>query len=233
MKTIIIGDIHNHTEGILEYLSTQKYDEVVWLGDFFDNFFDTPEIAGETARFVKKLLEDPRNKLCFGNHDMPYAFPFNKFLACPGFTNEKCSAVRQILDQNDFNQFKLFYFTNDFYLSHAGINAHLFSDPLKGVTPSGITEKCNEALLMAAGGQKTLYLEAGRDRGGREKHGGITWMDWHSLKPIDGINQVVGHTPSYDFREKITPKSENYRIDCMGQFFASITRGHFHLIDRN
>jgi hypothetical protein len=35
---------------------------------------------------------------------------------------------------------------------------------------------------------------AGWDRGGLHRNGGMTWVDWRNLAPINGINQIVGHS---------------------------------------
>jgi hypothetical protein len=35
---------------------------------------------------------------------------------------------------------------------------------------------------------------AGWDRGGSSRHGGMNWVDWRYLAPINGINQIVGHS---------------------------------------
>ena len=35
---------------------------------------------------------------------------------------------------------------------------------------------------------------AGWDRGGFQRNGGINWVDWNSFAPINGINQIVGHS---------------------------------------
>ena len=47
MKTLVIPDVHqriNNVEWILE--NEKGYDEVVFLGDWFDSFFDPPKVAG-------------------------------------------------------------------------------------------------------------------------------------------------------------------------------------------
>ena len=35
---------------------------------------------------------------------------------------------------------------------------------------------------------------AGWDRGGTSRYGGMNWVDWRYLAPINGINQIVGHS---------------------------------------
>jgi len=47
-------------------------------------------------------------------------------------------------------------------------------------------------------------------------------MDWDTLIPIPGINQVVGHTPGNIVRKKMTPKSRNYCLDVGNGSVAAI-----------
>ena len=49
----------------------------------------------------------------------------------------------------------------------------------------------------------------GEDKVGMQRFGGPLWMDWDSLIPIPGINQIVGHTSDTEVREKSTRRSRN------------------------
>ena len=49
MKTIIVSDIHNRVDWIEPTLSLLKYDNVIFIGDYFDDFGDTHKDAENTA----------------------------------------------------------------------------------------------------------------------------------------------------------------------------------------
>jgi predicted phosphodiesterase len=52
MKTIVIPDVHQRVQSVRNILNHEKiYDEVVFLGDWFDSFFEPPKVTAfeETA----------------------------------------------------------------------------------------------------------------------------------------------------------------------------------------
>jgi len=58
MKTIVIGDIHQRVDAVKSILKAETdYDEVVFLGDWFDSFYEPPKVAGmeETAEYLRSL----------------------------------------------------------------------------------------------------------------------------------------------------------------------------------
>jgi len=40
MRSLIIPDLHHQTENADYWLNSQRYDRVIFLGDYFDNFGD-------------------------------------------------------------------------------------------------------------------------------------------------------------------------------------------------
>ena len=111
MKTLVIPDVHQRVDSVKSIFENEKdYDEVVFLGDWFDSFFDPPKVAGfeETCEYLKYLvLEHPnKDKFVFllGNHDISYIYE-NKDLSCnrisktlkyfcSGFTTSKAKKFR-------------------------------------------------------------------------------------------------------------------------------------------
>lgn len=76
-------------------------------------------------------------------------------------------------------------------------------------------------------------LGAGRDRFGPQPIGGPLWLDWSSLIPISGINQVVGHTPDNRVREKSAPGSKNYCLDVRnGEAAAMLENGKITVLNK-
>ena len=224
MKTIIIPDLHTHVEWVEEFIDEQKADEVVFLGDYFDDFYDTPEIAENTAKWLKQSIAKSNRIHLMGNHDLPYAYPQSVGIyCCSGYSHEKMLAIRSVLSKEDFDKVKLFRNTNDFFMSHAGLHPYFFGEFPK---MQDIQRKCDKALESAVIGlNHDPLLLAGRARYGRGEIGGVIWADWDEFKHINNLNQIVGHTPNNFVRSLILPGSRNYCIDTFSQFYMEIIDG--------
>lgn len=200
-RKLIVPDIHNEWQVIKTFLEKygEDFEERYFLGDFFDDFDDNPYIAMETAKFIKWLLDDPRNNLCMGNHDVPYRYPYNRTVSCPGWTVEKSLEVGKVLDFKDWEKIKLAYWVDNWMLSHAGIHPYFFGFPRVelDITPELVFQVCNKAIEKMEVNSWHSIMMAGMDRGFHgQMVGGITWLDWEELMHIPNLNQIVGHTPN-------------------------------------
>ena len=74
----------------------------------------------------------------------------------------------------------------------------------------------------ALNGRFDPLFGAGADRYGTLPFGGPLWMDWNTLVPIGGVNQIVGHTPGERPRKKITPESSNHCLDVGNGLAAAV-----------
>lgn len=230
MRTLIIGDLHHHTGTADEILAREPHDHVVFLGDYFDHFHDTPEHAQATALWVKDRISETRCKLLFGNHDLPYAFDATAFpfIYCSGYDRQKSEAIANVLDASDWEQFSAFAIVGPWLVSHAGFHRDLLPHHVVR-SPSALLERCTRALESLRRREPDLLFAAGRDRGGRSEIGGITWCDWRRFEGVAGLHQIVGHTPSKDepLRHWSPPNSTNYCIDYLyGHTYALVTDHH-------
>ena len=227
MRTVVIPDLHHHT-GVADRILAwaEPYGRAVFLGDYFDDFDDTPAIATETARWVKARLADPRSTLLWGNHDLPYAFPDNHDLGCPGFTWEKHAAITAVLRPRDWSALRLHAWVGPWLLSHAGLDRSLLPADAPPSLAEWLRETEGEALSAASHGWSHPFTASGWCRGGRRPIGGLTWRDWRAFEPVPGACQIVGHTPSRHeaLRRKDDPGSRNFCLDHhhSGQTFAII-----------
>jgi hypothetical protein len=224
MKTLVIPDIHQRVDFVKNVLENEKdYDEVVFLGDWFDSFFDPPKVAGfeETCEYLKHLvLEHPnKDKFIFliGNHDISYIYENRDYSVhrisktlkyfCSGFTASKAKKFRRcffdqgLKDDFFFKHFKIAHQTQGWTLSHGGISIRQF--------PYGYTldRFVNELLPDVWKNYRNLEYNhneiisgAGYHRGGNQPIGGVLWLDWRAEfnSSIETGKQIVGHTTVKD-----------------------------------
>lgn len=218
MRTLIIPDIHNHTHNADHWLQTQQHDRVVFLGDYFDDFGDTPEDVMNTARWLSARMDSSDDIFLLGNHDASYLFPDSPELECPGFTRQKSRAIHEVMSARHWERLQLTHFEQGWLMSHAGFHPVWMKEP----TVEKILSRCDLAMELARKRVVDPILGAGEDRGGLQKFGGPLWMDFGSLMPIPKINQLVGHTPAHEVREKSTAESSNFCIDVRNASAAAI-----------
>jgi predicted phosphodiesterase len=206
MRTLVISDIHNRTVQAQRLLDEVKYDRAILLGDYFDQFNDTPDHAHNTALWLKEfVLDNPKITALIGNHDQYYYWPWYSYLLGSGFTTAKSHAIRKVLNQSDFEKLKFFTIDQGFVLSHAGVSSQVWKEIMAYESYDGpntiemfttILERKVDANIAAISQNRPAELfMAGYDRGGSVRNGGMTWVDWSSFGPVKGINQIVGHTP--------------------------------------
>jgi aromatic ring-cleaving dioxygenase len=227
MRTLIIPDIHSQIENADHWLSSQRYDYAVFLGDYFDNHGDNVSDARKTAMWLRDRMDSKRDVFLLGNHDAAYMFPHSDELYCPGFTRAKAKAIREILQPAHWGRFKLAHEEQGWLISHAGFHPVW----MKELTVEKILRRCGEAMQLAARGKVDPILGAGEERGGLQRFGGPLWMDWDSLMPIPGIHQIVGHSAGTEVREKSTLESRNFCLDVNNASVAGLLcDGHLEIL---
>jgi hypothetical protein len=255
MKTIIIPDIHNRFDFVELALSSPAllpYDNVVFLGDYFDDFDDTPEIAANSATWLKQSLHKPNRIHLWGTHDLWYRFPDNHFIMASGNTEEKANAINHVLTNKDWNLIRPYYYNQDFLVTHAGVHNHLIDYYVinnKQVFDKYIVDNnlqlstqetidliikpaTDEALIDANDIISNNWFEAGFARWGMYKVGGITWLDWQKeFQPISGLNQIVGHSELLLPEQKSTYNSKNYCLDTKSEHIGILENGEFTYVE--
>lgn len=222
-KSLIIPDIHNKVDVVDKLLLITNWDKVFFLGDYFDDFGDNKHIAAKTANWLKENLKNEKFHFIFGNHDIGYRFPGLWWTSCSGFSNDKSEIINAILTVEDWNKLKLFYFEQGFYLSHAGMNKDIFKDNAGKILIENVTEKCEQAL---ASPDMNEVIGAGQARGGFQKIGGITWLDFRvEFQEIEGICQIVGHTRHKEPSAIIGANSKNYCLDTNMNHYGILENG--------
>jgi hypothetical protein len=196
-KLLIIPDIHTHyakVERIMaKYYKTHKF---IFLGDYFDQFGDTPELNASTAHWLKTTMNEfPEWVYLYGNHDVQY-HP-NYRCMCSGFSTQKKTAINEVFTIDDWDKLKYFHSENNHWFSHAGITKYWFQHPMKdGITEENIQSIISEAVIKLQNDNHDNAIWAVTPhRGGGSVVGGLVWNDWREMELIPNVNQVVGHTP--------------------------------------
>ena len=215
MKYLIIPDVHDKVNLVDRILDQEgSWDQLVFLGDFFDDFSTGAKEARQTAERVKKWLDEA---VCLlGNHDVPYGWMRPEYL-CSGNTYEKAKVINEILKTEDWDKFRLHCWVEDltgetWLLTHAGLHsAHV--SPSSDLLKVQVDTLLQNTLHDLKGGRRTKLLGAGWDRGGSQEYGGVTWCDFRQLVPVPGLNQICGHTPYTEVRIKTI--NESHQIVCL------------------
>lgn len=204
MKTLIIPDVHLDFNKLEKAMTSfvKRADHVIFLGDFFDDFNDTPEANVKMARILKtEILGKEKITVLMGNHDLNYHPLCLPEWRCSGFSLEKKAAIGEVLTLEDYNNFVWATTAGgekgrDALVTHAGLHPDMLPwgcevDPQS--LANYLNEKCQKALTTQLGGEP--LLQAGRSRYGHQPHGGIIWMDVREYEHIEGLRQIFGHTP--------------------------------------
>ncbi len=198
MKYLIIPDIHLKHDRVERIISNEGADQIIFLGDYFDDFGDSVETTLNTARWLKQSLTYPNRIHLIGNHDAHYMFP-TRYYDCSGWEYDKMVAIKNELTISDFKQLKLYHYDESLNVlyTHAGLTQTLVNNRWKGGTVlEWFKNECKNAIDESWIGIKANYLlKAGKSRGGLEKSGGITWCDLREFVPVKNLNQIFGHTP--------------------------------------
>ena len=206
MKTLVFSDIHHRHKTVQRIIDSVEHDNVILLGDYFDAFNDTVEEAAETATWLKEhVLHNSKIVALIGNHDASYIWKDNHYLRCSGYSDEKSAAINNILNDSDMSKFKPYHIEHNHVFSHAGL-----SNAWWKVFSEKSTQNENESKLQyfdrvmkyyvnidiekAKNNNDAPLFNAGWDRGGIQRDGGINWVDWENFAPINGVNQILGHT---------------------------------------
>lgn len=196
VRTLILSDIHNSWVKAEKIIKYESADQIVFLGDYFDDFGDDYRIATGTAQWLATSLEQNNRIHIMGNHDTNYAFSHRSY-KCSGYTADKEEFINLILKQKDWRKMPLYTQVGSWLCSHAGVHHRLYDRYGKGKDfNTWLKDTCEFALENAFANQSCVsILQAGRSRGGTETVGGINWCDANEFSGISGINQIFGHTP--------------------------------------
>ena len=194
MKVAIIPDVHEKLDR-LDNLVLDDADHEIYLGDWFDSFaaFDEDRIR-HTCDIINNLAQREDVTLLLGNHDVHYFFD-NTGYTCSGYELRKKRIIKHLIPEETILKFKVFTRVGPYLVSHAGF--------CEGTLQYATDLVANEAIRTSLAGGYDALFGAGKARGGYQKFGGPTWLDFnYEFEHIDDIPQIVGHTQDKAVRAK-------------------------------
>tara|TARA_R100001163_G_scaffold728_4_gene1053 strand:- start:9645 stop:10394 length:750 start_codon:yes stop_codon:yes gene_type:complete len=214
MRLCVIPDIHNRIKPTQEIIAKElnEVDEFIFLGDYFDHFYDGPEDVGATAMYIKDLYETGKFKFLIGNHDLHYIID-HPALRASTWTREKFDAVNNIIDEDMWSNFLWSYQKGNWLFSHAGINSADYK-------PENIDDELNSHIENV--------VENDLTRSEYFSPYGKFWLKYLSNNPPyaatdDGpLNQMIGHTVLANWNMKQLVGYRVYWIDTCSQHYAII-----------
>ena len=226
MRTLVIPDIHNDIDRADAIIAQETFDRVVFLGDYFDDFGDTPMDSEDVAAWLKHQLMEPNRVCLLGNHDAAYAFKDRRF-RCSGWTPQKQQAIDVIMKPKDWKKLHPACPVDDTYLlTHAGIHPHWLQN--KETTRDEVYDFILlRDYFVFENGFDDLF-GAGYSRGGSLPYGGITWLDYGEFEDSPTFKQVFGHTKGHNIRKT---KGGSYCLDTGLAHYAIIENDVVHVLD--
>lgn len=242
-RTLVIPDVHLRWRLVDALLKEVEHDDVVYLGDFFDQFRDSAKQNRQQAIWLKAELKKPARTFLWGNHDLHYATP-NHHTTCSGYESGKDIAINEIMQPEDWAKFQWYCWRDSWLLTHAGLHPSfvpaevkdlIIRDPkLKHMAlDNWLSEECGYADAALRKNESHRFFRAGRARYGNQQYGGLTWLDFNrEFAVVPGINQLVGHTnqiATWSPGTIETDDSANHCIDCDSKYYAVCTNGKLSL----
>lgn len=217
--SLIIPDIHLRHYKVQKIIDHEKADQVVFLGDHFDDFGDSAILNYGAAQWVKaRMAAHPEDVFIWGNHDTHYAFPF-RYNCCSGYTPDKEAAVKSVLGAKEWDRFVFHHWLGPYLCTHAGLATH-YAKRVKNFK-KWMAEKEEEAQLALRSSNAHWVFGAGKARYGCQPAGGLTWLDWRrEFQAIRGLNQIVGHTIVNDVKRIVGEQSINYNLDTNNEYYG-------------
>ena len=229
-KILIFSDVHQEVDKLSKIIKHEAADINICLGDWFDSHIsDKDEDVEKTASFIKDYLSS-NNVTLFGNHDLHYLFA-NQYATCSGYAHRKALLIDKIFDEDKatiIDKFNWFIFIDGFLCTHAGLHYNFLPSIIKNnedVYEYLITQE-NEANIKIRTKQFHWFYGAGYSRCGDQPKGGIVWLDFdREFAPVEGLNQIVGHTPRKQKGITKYAGTENYCIDTSLSQWLTVTNG--------
>jgi hypothetical protein len=207
-----------------------KYDQIVFVGDYVDSFnINNEGILNNLKNIIlfKKYLPD-KVILLLGNHDIQYFIP-NEI--CSGYRAEMKPDLYRIFTENK-DLFKVAHLLKDnegkkYLWTHAGVTKGWIDDICKDIynpkykkyeiTKDFNKDDLDNFLNNLFELRVSNIFNVDPHSGGYDLWAGPFWVRPSVLNdyPLEGVNQIVGHTPQKMIKDIICGNVIHYFVDCL------------------
>lgn len=192
-KVLIIPDVHGRTFWHYAKNHVDKYDKIIFLGDYLDPYSYegvTEEQALNEFKDIIQFKKDNMDKveLLIGNHCCPYIW------ITPGYhcrhDYERENEIHQLFT-NNYKLFRTAYVIDKYLFSHAGIYQEWLDE---------IGIKLEDFLYsdISFWDDKSQFLDyVSENRGGRDNVSSCVWADISDMYDntlLKGYYHIFGHT---------------------------------------
>jgi len=125
MRICVIPDLHNKID-VADYIINEEdahVDEFVLLGDYFDDYNDTPEDNRETGLFINEFINNDKFKFLIGNHDLHYIINHAPYQCKNSYEDEKFNAINEVVSEDAWEKMVWTHIRDKWLFSHSGIIA--------------------------------------------------------------------------------------------------------------
>lgn len=193
MKTQIIPDIHNRYDVAENMMAEENADNIIFLGDYFDDYNDTIQDAQNSANWLKSSMDKPNRIHLLGNHDLAY---LDQRFSNVAYSINKNYAIKD----TEVDLRKLLHYTwlDDWLVTHAGLSNDFLD--YYNTHRAGAKYPMNQSVdnfletFVADDDLRTTLYSVSSLRGGIDKYSGIVWCDYEEFIDIPDVKQIFGHT---------------------------------------
>ena len=207
-----------------------QYDQIVFVGDYVDSFDLSNVIILDNLKKIlafKKALPD-KVVLLIGNHDIQYFIPNE---VCSGYRAEMRPDLYNLFtDNNDL--FKAAHLEEDntgkkYLWTHAGVTKGWHTEILRDVNSPSYRHtdffigsqnwRIDKLINVAFDLRVSNLFNVDPHSGGFDLWAGPFWVRPVILNdhPLEGVNQIVGHTPQKMIKDIICGEVTHYLVDCL------------------
>lgn len=216
MRACVIPDLHNKVS-VADYIINKEYnevDELIFLGDYFDDYNDTPEENRETGLFINEFINDDKCKFILGNHDLHYIINHPVYQCKNSYSVEKYDAINEVVSPDAWERMIWTHVRDKWIFSHSGI------------IWDGVFQQ--EELDNSLNSEIQNVVESDLSMSPQLGYGGTFWRrdceDEIAYAEGDGFiyNQMFGHTVlgKWDCTQYVGYRS--YNIDAHMQYYAIV-----------
>lgn len=197
-KTLSIGDLHGDSHW--KEASPDKYDKIIFIGDYFDDFVNShnKQLENLLDLIEFKKVHPEKVTLLLGNHDVHYYLwhtPLFKQVKASGFSSSLLwKAWHRFKEHHTL--FQVAHQINNYLWTHAGLSNGSYNMYFRSICEDLEGTLADKLNLLFKQLHPSLF-HIGPERGGSSDYGSIFWADQSETEADHLLNyhQIVGHTP--------------------------------------